>query len=48
MALELRDEDLASWPPASGLFFREAWLAWRDGERWHDEGAAGFLLGRFR
>jgi len=45
--LQLRPGDLSSWPPEEAAFFQSAWQHWRDGERWHDEGAAGFLLGRY-
>jgi hypothetical protein len=47
LALQLRDGDLSAWPAEDSQFFRSAWQSWRDGERWHEEAGAGFLLGRY-
>jgi len=47
LALQLTDPDLSGWSSQDAAFFRSAWQLWREGERWHDEGAAGFLLGRY-
>ena len=48
LALQIREQDLSAWPPDEAAFFRDAWAAWHDGERWHELGSAGFVLGRYR
>ncbi len=47
LALQISEQDLDDWPPEEAAFFRDAWTSWRDGERWHEVGAAGFVLGRY-
>ena len=47
LALQLQPRQLSAWPPEEAAFFQAAWEAWRVGERWHDPGAAGFVLGRY-